>query len=291
MPIPWLWPYGMDAAQFDASATAPGDVARKLNDLRDAAGSDLPMFVPSVETLGALAYERRVHAGEIPTRDIAHDWYNGLVWLKFPQAKQFINLKHVSDADGSEVQSANGRSRLRDALTLFDESGALLLTTDSRLADALLSHDWSFLLEHDRDTWAVRAKVMIFGHGLLDAMHKPHKGLCAKVIPVCVPELNLDSVQLQNLVLNAVQRIVHPGNLSPLPVMGIPGWFAESDSPSYYADTNIYRAKPTHRYSSLRERLVFDWDGSTLALGKCAGQSLPEYQGEESPDSSEHGAG
>lgn len=287
--MPWLWPYGVESARFGVSSE--GDVARNLNRLRSAVCSDAPVFVPSVETLGALAYEQRVREGEIPTRDIAHDWYNGLVWLRFPQAKQFINHKHVSDSNGGNVQSANGRSRLRDALTLFDESGALLLTTDPTLAAALPNHDWFSLFEQGRDTWAVRARLLTFGHGLLDAMHKPHKGLCAKVIPVCVPDLSLDSDELQSLVLNVVQRIVEPANLSPLPVMGIPGWFAESESPEYYTDTSIYRAKPTHRGTSLAERLVFVWDGATLHSGKCAGQSLPEFQGEESPDSSEHGAG
>lgn len=291
MSMSWLWSYGVESAQFRLAAAVAGDVARKLNELRAAASSGMPVFVPSVETLGALAYERRVREGEIPTRDIAHDWYNGQVWLRFPQAKQFINSKHVSDANCGVIQSANGRSRLRDALTLFDESGALLLTTDPGLAGALVNHDWFSLFESGRDTWAERTRVMIFGHGLLDAMHKPHKGLCAKVIPVCVPDLNLGSDQLQTLVLNVVQRIVDPANLSPLPVMGVPGWFAESGSPGYYADTSIYRAKPTHRLSSLHERLVFVWDGSTLISGKCAGQSLPEFQGEESPDSSEHSAG
>lgn len=289
--MPWLWPYGMEAAQFDLSTAALGAVARKLNHLHAATSHKTPMFVNSVEALGALAYEKRVYEGEIPTRDIAHDWYNGQVWLKFPQAKRFINQKHVADSSSRHVQSANGRSRLRDALTLFDESGALLLTTNQRLSGALLEHDWSALFELDRDTWAARARVLVFGHGLLDALHKPHKGLCAKAIPVCVPDLNLVAEQLQTLVLNAVQGIVDPANLSPLPVMGVPGWFSESDSPGYYNDASIYRAKPTHRLTSLPERLAFQWDGSTLYSGKCAGQSLPELQGEESPDSSEHGAG
>ena len=289
--MPWLWPYGAVISQFNRSSTTPGEVAGSLNDLRAAVAADVPVFVPSAETLGAMAYENRVHAGEIPTRDIAHDWYNGQVWLQFPKAKHFINRKHVADSNGHTVQSANGRSRLRDALTLFDESGALLLTTDPNLSVALLGHDWSSLFEFDRDTWSARARVLVFGHGLLDAMHKPHKGLCAKAIPVCVPDLDLGPDQLQTLVLNVVQSIVDPVNLSPLPVMGVPGWFVESERPGYYADTSVYRAKPTHRLASQTERLAFVWDASTLHSGKCAGQSLPEFQGEESPDSSEHGAG
>ena len=267
-------------------------MARALNVAGDcSAEKDIPVFEPSLETLGALDYERCASSGHIPTRDISHDWYNGQVWLRFPKAKWVINARHMADSGQGVIQSANGRSRLRDALTLFDESGALLLTTDESLPEALLNHDWSTLFVQDRVSWHERARVLVFGHGLLDAMHKPHKGLCAKVVPVSVPTLNLTPCDLQVLVTKVVEQIEDARNLSPLPVMGVPGWFVDSNAPGFYSDTSVYRAKPTPRSTSSHERLAFAWDGSTICHGKCAGQSLPDFQGEESPDSSEHGAG
>lgn len=293
--FPWLWPYGVDAAWHESALGEAGSIARALSDWRELVDQpvfdDLPRFMPSTDTLGALEYERCVYKGQIPTRDISHDWYNGQVWLKFAGFKTFINSRHIADSESAIIQSANGRSRLRDALTLFDESGALLLTTSPATSTALLSHDWHSLFVADREVWPKRSRVLIVGHGLLDSMHSPHKGLCAKAIPVQVPSLNLNRIELQNLVLQAAKQIQDPANLSPLPVMGVPGWFDESKVPGYYNDTAVYRAKPTRRVSSLHERLAFVWDGSTLSSGKCAGQSLPEFQGEESPDSSEHGAG
>lgn len=297
--FPWLWPYGLPAAWNSHAVREAGSVSCALNADRqlvnvrigEPVGEKIPQFVPSTDTLGALEYERCVYRGQIPTRDISHDWYNGQVWLKFFGLKKFINSRHITDAEEATVLSANGRSRLRDALTLFDESGALLLTTDPAKSAALLNHDWHGLFVAHHETWVQHARVLIVGHGLLDSMHSPHKGLCAKAIPVQVPALNLSSLELQDLVLQVAKEIQGPANLSPLPVMGVPGWFAASDVPGFYNDTAVYRAKPTRRVSSLHERLAFVWDGSTLSSGKCAGQSLPEFQGEESPDSSEHGAG
>lgn len=288
---PWLWPYGEHASWVDSRATSEGHVSRLLNQRAGNAEEGELEFIHSAETLGALEYERRVYAGQIPTRDIAHDWYNGQVWLTYPKAKRFINTCHVTDSPGNKSMTANGRSRLRDALTLFDESGALLLTTDPRLCVALVNHQWEHLLVNNRDTWGERAKLLIFGHGLLDSMQRPHKSLCAKVLPVLVPNLNMSKAELQCILLAALRQLVDPVNLSPLPVMGVPGWFVESNRPGFYSDKSVYRAKPTRRPASLHERLVFVWDGTTLVSGKCAGQSLPEFQGEESPDSSEHGAG
>ncbi len=292
---PWLWPYGEYLAHFDFPVDQAGVVSRCLNQLRGESAELVPEFVGSSDSLGALEYERLVHTGYIPTRDISHDWYNGLVWLAFPKVKQLINSSHIEDANKREVLPgclpANGRSRLRDTLTLFDESGALFLTTEWSLCEALLHHDWRTLLIKQRDSWRVGTKVLLFGHGLLDSMSRPYKGLCAKVVPVQVQSLDMSLSELQQLLLLVVEHLRDPGNLSPLPVMGIPGWFPDSEAPGFYDDCSVYRAKPTRRHSSFHERLAFVWDGSTLVPGKCVGQSLPELQGEESPDSSEHGAG
>lgn len=276
--FPWLWPYGGDQAYFQTSFQGAGLVSDFLNAQSELIGaSGVPRFVPSTQALGALEYERCVKAGQIPTRDVSHDWYNGQVWLKFAQAKHFINACHVDEdlLDSAVQKSSNNRSRLRDAMTLFDESGALFLTTDPALSAALLSHDWKTLWAH-RELWAHKACVLIVGHGLLDAMHRPYKGLCAKAVPVCVRSLDLTAEALQVLVLKVVVQIQVPANLSPLPVMGIPGWFRESSVPGFYDDTSVYRAKPTPRRSSTHERLAFLWDESTLSVGKCAGQSPPD---------------
>lgn len=197
---PWLWPYGGDLARFDPRMDYEGSVACRLNDRLCKSVDIQPSFIHSTEHLGALQYERVVQTGFIPTRDLSHDWYNGQVWLAFPEVKQLINSRHIADANHPEGLpdgfAGNGRSPLRDALTLFDESGGLFLTTEWSMCEALLAHDWITLLCEQRESWPSRARVLLVGHGLLDSMSKPHKGLCAKAVPVHVPSLDMGVPEL-----------------------------------------------------------------------------------------------
>lgn len=275
--FPWLWPYGEAAAFRSDVHSTEGGVALHLNTRREKSDLNLvPQFIPSREALGALEYERCVHKGQIPTRDLGHDWYNGLVWLRFVLAKLQINAAHIEDSNRQSELTSNGRSRLRDALTLFDENGALLITTETSIRDALLDQDWGTLFVQGRAHWKGRARLLVFGHGLLDSLQNPHRGLCAKAIPVLVPTLDLPEKTWPALLEAVVRAVQDPANFSPIPVMGIPGWFEESNQPGYYDDRSVYRAKATPRRSSSHERLAFAFDPSTLALGKCVGQSLPD---------------
>lgn len=289
---PWMWPYGANSAFSVPSNPSAGWVARLLNQ-HDRANLT-PRFTCSDESLGALAYERRVALGEVPTRDLSHDWYNGMAWLAFPKAKHWINTQHLGDASvvsQMPFRSGNGRSRFRDALTLFDESGALLLTTRKDMLFALMEHQWPCVFAKRDDSWHEQNRLLVFGHGLLDSMASAHPGLCAKVLPVLVSDLNVSESELDQMIVNALQQVGDPSNFSPLPVMGVPGWFDLSAQPGFYENRQVFRAKPTAHRGLRAERLAFQVDGATLAVGKCARQSLPALQGEESPDSSEQSAG
>ncbi len=289
---PWLWPFGENSAFPTPSNPGAGWVARLLN--QRARAKFAPRFTHSDESLGALAYEQRVAQGAVPTRDLSHDWYNGMAWLAFPKTKHWINTQHLADA-GVKTQlpgrSGNGRSRFRDALTLFDESGALLLTTGEGMLFALMEHRWPCVFSCRDDRWHSQNRLLVFGHGLLDSMPSAHPGLCAKVLPVLVPDLDVSLGALDQVLLNALEQVSDPANFSPLPVMGVPGWFDLSARPGFYESREVFRAKPTAQKGLRAERLAFQVDGATLALGKCARQSPPALQGEESPDSSEQSAG
>lgn len=252
---PWLAHLTPHNQRFDTSGV---DVAAHLN----SRGPNHLRFEHSTEVLKALDYEQRVSSGVVPTRNLAHDWYNGLVWLRYPKAKAQINQLHVAHGQQAVV-TGNRRTPLRDALTLMDESGAVLLTTDARLVQALLTHDWHTLFL-DRSSWLHAVRLLIVGHGLLESMDKAHKGLCAKVIPVQVSNINLPAEEIDELLIELTLRLQGPGNFSPLPVMGVPAWFEESSAPGFYEDAGVFRAKPTHVKTRGAQRLAFRWDGTTL---------------------------
>ncbi|MDX1669940.1 MAG: DUF3025 domain-containing protein, partial [Limnobacter sp.] len=79
-------------------------------------------------------------------------------------------------------------------------------------------------------------------------MHEqPYKGLCAKVLLVQMEgaEPLSDHSVMDEVIVSSLQNLSHPGQLHPLPVMGVPGWFAVNEKPDFYSDTSVFRPKPT----------------------------------------------
>jgi hypothetical protein len=212
---PWFAPY-RDVA---------GPVFRRL-----AAGQSVHQALghERFEPAGPLAagYEQHVAAtGRVPTRDNAHDLFNGLVWLRCPGFKAALNRAHIA----APPAPPGRRGPLRDALTLLDESG-LLLAAPIPLRQALEARDWSALLVTHRALWR-QTQSLVVGHALLEKLLSPRKPLCARVLFV-------DDVQAP-----ALPPALTPADLPPLPVLGIPGWWPPNEVPSFYSDDQVFRPK------------------------------------------------
>jgi Protein of unknown function (DUF3025) len=116
---------------------------------------------------------------------------------------------------------------LRDALTLFDEFGALWPDAPPALAQALAARDWQTLFVGQRALWAGH-RFEIFGHALLEQLDTaPRKGLTAHVLLA------------DALALSPAQWARKP--FFPLPVLGIPGWWPANQDPAFYEDARIFR--------------------------------------------------
>jgi len=135
--------------------------------------------LPSDEAYEAFIY--RTHT--VPTRNTAHDFFNGLCWLRFPQTKQQLN--HLQAQALAQQGVTAQRGALRDALTLFDENAALLCAPEI-LWQALKRQDWQALFVTHREAWK-DAHLTLFGHALLEKLLKPYKGITAHVLCVPVP--------------------------------------------------------------------------------------------------------
>ena len=146
------------------------------------AGAAPVRFVPQSALPPGTAYEQFIHAtGTVPTRDNLHDFFNGLVWLRFPHAKLRLNQLQAQAIAADGVQAVRGP--LRDALTVFDENGAVLQAPDA-LWDALRARDWQRLFIHLRPLWR-EARLMLFGHALLEKLVSPRKPMVTTVSRSC----------------------------------------------------------------------------------------------------------
>jgi len=194
-------------------------------------------FVPQVDLPEGMAYEQFIFENaSVPTREGLHDFFNGLCWLQFPQTKKKLNQLQAAQIAVDGVGSVRGA--VRDALTLFDENAAFLQAPDA-LWHALAAKDWQRLFVELRPLWA-QARLLLFGHALLEKMVTPRKAITAHVYRVQFATdsiANLDAWLAQDL--SADKLAAKP--FAPLPVLGVPGWCAENEDPAFYDDTKVFR--------------------------------------------------
>lgn len=185
-----------------------------------------PRFVAQDELPTGEAYEAFIaRTGAVPTRDNLHDLFNGLVWQRHPALKRRLNQLHAAEIAACGIGPERGP--LRDALTLFDEFGAVWPDAPPPLADALRRRDWTALFLTHRALWE-SARPELFGHALLEQLATaPRKGLTAHV------------ALGDPLAWSAADWAGKP--FLPLPVLGIPGWWRANEDPSYYEDFRVFR--------------------------------------------------
>jgi hypothetical protein len=186
------------------------------------------------------AYEAHIFATRTcPTRENLHDFFNGLVWLEFPRAKSCLNELQAREIAQSGIGAARGP--VRDAITLFDENGALLDAPEA-LWHALRARDWQRLFVTLRPLWA-QARVLVVGHALLEKLAQPRKALTAHVWDAqCALSSRTDADEWLAGQLTA--ELLRTKPFVPLPVLGIPGWCAGNEDLSFYDDPRVFRPSP-----------------------------------------------
>ena len=182
----------------------------------------------------------------IPTRDNLHDFFNGLIWLHWPRLKQGLNALQAAEIERQGVGAQRGR--LRDAITVLDENGGLLLAPQA-LCDALRQRRWQELFVQRRELW-LQASFWPIGHALLEKLVRPRKPITAHAI--CVPVEGLDAIASLAEADRWLSARLDSGacNLAgkpylPIPILGIPGWWQENQNFSFYDDSLVFRAPST----------------------------------------------
>lgn len=226
-------------------------------------------FVSQSALPEGLGYEQFIGTtGNIPTRDNLHDLFNGSIWLTFPKTKALLNYYHMLEI-GKSINEQNNqkiRGRVRDTITVFDENGAILLTSEPSIGEALIEFDWQGSLVTSRDKWDnpklynkerpnknTQAAVYIFGHALLEQLITPRKALCAHSVVINVSQefFALSTAEriryLDNELANYMDNLlskdtVTPRQLAPLPILGIPHFWSESADPNFYDDRYVFRS-------------------------------------------------
>ena len=207
--------------------------------IRNGAGQPL-RFVAPQGRLSARDYEAGILAsGCVPSRpDNLHDLFNALVWLRFPAFKAALNVRHVAAMHG---EAGTERGRQRDALTVLDESGVWVLSTEAGFLDMLARREWEPLFWDRRDAVERAMRFVVVGHALLEKVLAPYPAITGKCLPLPVQTLDPDAAE--RAAVDMLATLESPRQLPPLPLLGIPGW-DDNASVAYYRNREIFRPLP-----------------------------------------------
>lgn len=244
---PWFAPYRELGAAMYERVRAGLPVAEALNAGRPGARLELRAgalrFVPQEALPPGVAYEAHIAATAcVPTRDNLHDFFNGLVWWTFPAWKRRLNELQAEQIAALGIGARRGP--VRDALTLFDENGALLAAPPDLVED-LRERRWQRLFVEQRARWQAEARLVVFGHALLEKLVAPWKSVTAHV---WVEQPRAEQAGAEQAGADG------PGRLSaarlagkpflPLPVLGVPGWWPANEDARFYDDPQVFRPRP-----------------------------------------------
>lgn len=221
-------------------------------------------FVP--QEWGRLPFERQYEPrcylhGEVPTRsDNWHDLLNALVWLAFPGTKAAINARHYAAlTKQEEAPSGSQRGAVRDVNTLLDESGVILPYADNEtgaeLASLLRDFKWKELFWQHREQVRPQSSrqamgFYIFGHGLYEKALQPYVGMTGQGLLLAVEPAFFGWPLAQRLAyldellaghLAGAENCRNTRDLSPVPLLGVPGWTADNENEAYYDNTDYFR--------------------------------------------------
>lgn len=201
-------------------------------------------------------YEPRIYLkGELQTRlENWHDFFNAMCWLQFPKSKASLNALHFEQSKNRKAGS--NRSSLENAITLFDECGAIIVADDDSLLDMIRNHEWhSLFCDHTQrkngELFGKHIQCYVFGHAMHEKSLAPYLGMTTHSVLI---KQNRDFFQntyfaqlqeidqiVSDLWING--KIQKTKDLQPFPLLGVPGWWHGKQDESFYANEEYFRKK------------------------------------------------
>lgn len=239
------WPAVADYARFlqtEHNTNQSGQLLRPVTPPPKAGRSNI----------GETGYEASIYLrGELAVYPTTwHDFFQILVWATFPRTKRALNAAHfAATAQRMKSSDAARRGFRENALTLFDENGAVILCSDPSLLEAIRLFRWKHLFWERRAELRKRLRCIVFGHALYEKALNPYVGMCAHGILLHCEQSVLDGRDEerlehvdQRLAARVTEGIASPRHLSPFPLLGLPGWF-DNDAESFYDNAAYFRSQ------------------------------------------------
>ncbi len=192
-------------------------------------------------------YEPRIFLrNELQTRtENWHDYFNAMIWLTFPETKTSLNEIHYKAA--KQRTMGTNRSAIENTITLFDECGIIIISDKPELLEMIQKHEWKTLFYTHKNDFGKHIHCIVFGHAMYEKALTPYIGMTAqallihsnKLVKNNIPDLKAIDVFITNYWKEGHIRTTK--DLSPFPLLGVPGWHKGNDNESFYENKDYFR--------------------------------------------------
>jgi len=199
-------------------------------------------------------YASRIYYnGEIQTRaNNWHDFFQLLTWFIFPKTKAMINSIHIPLAREriNQEQNIGKRSSRENMLSLFDEGGVVIISSNELLLNHIRNFEWKRLFWECRDELNRNLRCITFGHAMYEKGLQPYIGMTANAILLHTSQTVIKQTQAQQIawidqklaeLFKEGVRYIKPKDLSPFPILGMPGWIADNEFEAFYDNKQYFR--------------------------------------------------
>ena len=186
-------------------------------------------------------YEQRIYLkGEVQTRlENWHDFFNAFIWMRFPKIKTLVNNLHYQEFLCQHQRGkAKQRTMLQNQLAHFDECGIIVLSKSETLLELIRTHRWHDLFWRNRARLEAEMSFEFFGHALYEKALNPYIGFTGKAVLIHTNNFDNGDQKTADYIKNNVNNI--KAILSPLPILGIPGWSDDNFQECFYLENNDY---------------------------------------------------
>lgn len=195
-----------------------------------------------------MGYEICIYkTGEVPTRlSNWHDFFNMLIWYSFPKIKSRLNALQYAEIT-KRMGSSKNRSATENYLTLLDENGVIVVSSNKALLEHIRGMEWKSLFWDQQECLNKEIKCFILGHSLHEKLLNPYIGMVGHSILLDVSPTFFDESLINQLetIEKAVVDInfscLSPRDLFPIPILGFKGWHEATNSEEFYYNKNYFR--------------------------------------------------
>ncbi|PCI13115.1 MAG: hypothetical protein COB71_07135 [Thiotrichales bacterium] len=164
-----------------------------------------------------------------------------------------VNLARTDSTVQAIIESGadiGRRSPLENLLSLFDEGGAVVISSDESLLQMVRDFHWKSLFWQQREALQEKLTCIVFGHAMYEKGLEPYIGMTANAILLHCDETFFQLSNEQQLAwvdeallvaLADREQFSVPKDLSPFPILGMPGWDANNGDEAYYDNQRYFR--------------------------------------------------